>query len=230
MGDHFAHGARPAVRLGAALIDDLVLRDRGVPGTLNERLYALQDANWNVVAICNAPARAGPLQLMAYGVPTVLNSDFSVKSGGTAYDWTVLYTGRELDVATGLYFYRSRDYLATLTAFSRRDPIGYGAVDANLYRYVGSNPVVHTTAVAKSVTSLLSVGRRLMTLSKSSVRAGQMPPFTRAYVNRQVRTIVTSEGGEHLLVLSLEYPATGHRSHVWAGARGKWGGLGDQGI
>ena len=36
---------------GLRYIDDCVLRDRGVSGgTLNERLFALQDANWNVVA------------------------------------------------------------------------------------------------------------------------------------------------------------------------------------
>jgi YD repeat-containing protein len=39
---------------GRRYIDDLILRDRDtsepVDGTLNERLYAMQDANWNVVA------------------------------------------------------------------------------------------------------------------------------------------------------------------------------------
>ena len=98
---------------GLRYIDDLVLRDRGVSGTLNERLYALQDANWNAVAISNA---AGAVQerynYTAYGVSTVLNPDFSIKSGGTAFDWTVLYTGRELDSETGVYYHRARYYLA----------------------------------------------------------------------------------------------------------------------
>ena len=36
-------------------IDDLVLRDRDTnnDGTLDERLYALQDANWNVIALAD---------------------------------------------------------------------------------------------------------------------------------------------------------------------------------
>ena len=42
---------------GIRYIDDLVLRDRSVSGgTLNERMYALQDANWNMAAIYGTPA------------------------------------------------------------------------------------------------------------------------------------------------------------------------------
>ena len=36
---------------GLRYIDDLILRDQFVSGTFSQRLYALQDANWNVVAI-----------------------------------------------------------------------------------------------------------------------------------------------------------------------------------
>ncbi|WP_339733792.1 hypothetical protein [uncultured Gimesia sp.] len=40
---------------GMRYIDDLVLRDRDTTGNgiLDERLYALQDGNWNVTAICD---------------------------------------------------------------------------------------------------------------------------------------------------------------------------------
>jgi len=43
---------------GLRYVDDLVLRDRDTngDGTLDERLYALLDANWNVTALCNASA------------------------------------------------------------------------------------------------------------------------------------------------------------------------------
>ena len=86
---------------GLRYIDDLVLRDRSVAGTLDERLYALQDANWNMVAICDTSGSARAYDYSAYGVCTVLNPDFSVKSDGTAYDWTVLYMGRSLDDEIG---------------------------------------------------------------------------------------------------------------------------------
>src|SRR5208282_3610921 len=127
---------------GPRYIDDLVLRDRSVSGMLDERRYGMQDANWNMVAICDT---SGAVQqrynYTAYGVPTLLNPDFTAYSGATEYDWTVLYTGRDLDLATGLYCYRARYYHAALGLFVGRDPIGYRAGDNNLYRYVRNNPL-----------------------------------------------------------------------------------------
>ena len=56
--------------------------------------------------------------------------------------WTgrYTYTGRERDTVTGLYYYRER-YLDGATArFLSQDPMGFGAGDSNLYRYVRNNP------------------------------------------------------------------------------------------
>lgn len=50
------------------------------------------------------------------------------------------YTGRE-DDGTGLYYYRARYYSPRLQRFVSEDPIGFAGSDANLYRYVGGNPV-----------------------------------------------------------------------------------------
>ncbi|MEB3220007.1 MAG: putative Ig domain-containing protein [Nostocales cyanobacterium 94392] len=51
------------------------------------------------------------------------------------------FTGREYDEETGLYYYRARYYDLSLGRFISQDPIGFGGEDANLYRYVGNNPV-----------------------------------------------------------------------------------------
>ncbi len=51
-----------------------------------------------------------------------------------------LFTGREFDGETGLYYYRARYYSPTLGRFLQRDPVGYGP-DTNLYRYVGNDPL-----------------------------------------------------------------------------------------
>lgn len=51
-----------------------------------------------------------------------------------------LYTGREYDPETGLYYYRARYYSPTLGHFLQADPIGY-AGGMNLYAYVSNNPV-----------------------------------------------------------------------------------------
>ena len=52
-----------------------------------------------------------------------------------------LYTGREFDAETSLYYYRARYYDAVTGRFLSEDPIGFRASDSNLYRYVGANPI-----------------------------------------------------------------------------------------
>ena len=54
-----------------------------------------------------------------------------------------LYTGREWEPETGLYYYRARHYDPTLGRFLQPDPIGY-ADGLNMYEYVGSDPVSFT--------------------------------------------------------------------------------------
>lgn len=51
-----------------------------------------------------------------------------------------LFVGRELDVETGLYYYRARYYDYTIGRFLTSDPIGFlGGL--NFYQYVGNNPI-----------------------------------------------------------------------------------------
>lgn len=51
-----------------------------------------------------------------------------------------MFTARELDRETGLYFYRARYYLAQFGRFISNDPIGFKASESNLYRYVNNSP------------------------------------------------------------------------------------------
>jgi len=73
-----------------------VLRDRdadGAGGTLEERLYAQQDANWNVTAVVNT---AGAVQeryvLDPYGLPTRLSATWGTP-GSDALEWVYLHQG-----------------------------------------------------------------------------------------------------------------------------------------
>ena len=126
---------------GLRYIDDLVLRDRSNGGTLNERCYALQDANWNVVAIyCSTAGTPGIVEryaYTAYGVCDFLNASFGSLTA-SAYDWTVLYTGRALDDESGMYYYRMRYYHPELGVFLGTDPV---RSDENRFRYCYSRPV-----------------------------------------------------------------------------------------
>jgi RHS repeat-associated protein len=51
------------------------------------------------------------------------------------------FTGREYDVTTGQYDLRARYYNPATGRFLNVDPMGFGASDANLYRYVSNNPI-----------------------------------------------------------------------------------------
>lgn len=55
-----------------------------------------------------------------------------------------LFTGREYDAATGLYYYRARYYDPFTGRFLSEDPIRFSSGDLNLHRYVSNNPVSFT--------------------------------------------------------------------------------------
>ena len=136
---------------GLRNVDDLVLRDSnnggggslGISGSgLGLRLYALQDANWNVVALVNA---SGAVQerfsYTAFGTATALNPNFSSPYSGTNFHWTRLFAALDVDPTTGLYYNNARWYNSSLGVFLTTDP---AMADPNTYRYAGNNPVTQT--------------------------------------------------------------------------------------
>ena len=105
---------------GLRNVNDLVLRDSnngsggnlGISGSgLGLRLYALQDANWNVIALVDT---SGAVQsgspTRAYGTATALNPNFTPYSGATNFHWTRLFAGMDADPATGLLYDNVRWY------------------------------------------------------------------------------------------------------------------------
>ena len=54
------------------------------------------------------------------------------------------YTGRELDEETEMMYYRARYFDPAVGTFVGEDPLGFGAGDANLYRYVFNSPTNYT--------------------------------------------------------------------------------------
>jgi len=52
-----------------------------------------------------------------------------------------MFTAREFDPESGLYYYRARYYDPRAGRFLTKDPIGFAGGDVNLYRYVINNPV-----------------------------------------------------------------------------------------
>jgi RHS repeat-associated protein len=54
----------------------------------------------------------------------------------------ILFTSREFDAETGLYYNRARYLDPTTGRWTTQDPLGFAAGDANLYRYVGNTPTL----------------------------------------------------------------------------------------
>jgi len=128
-------------------VDALVLRDRDSngDGTLDERLYVAQDANHNITALLdNAGNVVERYVYDPFGSVTVLDADWTERSGGSEYAWHYLHQGGRFDVTSGLYHFRYRDYSPTLGRWPRLDPLRYDAGDVNLYRVVFNAPTVFT--------------------------------------------------------------------------------------
>ena len=110
-------------------VDDLMLRDQGI-----ERLYALNDLRFSIVALANTSGTiVERYDYGGHGVATVLDSAFVERPNRTSHDWQFRYTGRRQDLETGLYYFRARCFHAQLGRFISRDPLGF--VDGmSLYR------------------------------------------------------------------------------------------------
>jgi RHS repeat-associated protein len=125
-------------------VDALVLRNRDPApagsGSLSERLYVQQNANWNVTAIVDTTGTVQERYVYdAYGKPTVLAPDWTAQTKGSQFGWVYLHQGGRLDSATGLYSFRHRDDSPTLGRWMQQDPLGY--VDSmNVYEYLRDNP------------------------------------------------------------------------------------------
>jgi RHS repeat-associated protein len=120
------------------------------------KVYYLSDANYNVTGLVKYESGTDTWKVAErytynpYGLVAYHNTDWSTATS-SANNNTVLYTGRTLDLLTGLYYYRARYYDAGMGRFINRDPI---AADVNLYRYCRDNPLtnVDPTGSRTSVT------------------------------------------------------------------------------
>ena len=132
----------------AAYINAAILQDTYSGGAIqpNSRIYFLQDANWNTIAIVgfNSPTGTwGVTQRYVYspyGTITVLNADWSTPPAGTQPLVDNLYQGMTLDPVTGLYYARNRNYDPSLGRWINQDPADY-INGANTYQFVMGNPV-----------------------------------------------------------------------------------------
>ena len=109
----------------------------------------------------------------AYGTPTITNAS------GTTLTTSVennryTYTGREYDVALGLYHYRARMYDAGAGRFCSRDPIGFNGSRWLLYEYVEGQPLIAVDPSGlASPEECASISRRMTSVRKRIQRRNE---------------------------------------------------------
>jgi RHS repeat-associated protein len=126
-------------------VNAMVFRDQlNSDGSLNQRLYAVQDANWNVTALVDVTGNVVERYVYTpYGVTIVYDANWNVRTGGSQFAWVYNFQAGRSEALTGLYYFEQRDYSAALGRWIEVDPIAFGAGDTNLYRYVGDEPDNH---------------------------------------------------------------------------------------
>ena len=124
-------------------VDALIARDRDTDanGSLDERLYAVQDANFNVTALLStAGAVVERFQYDPFGRFAVLDAAWASRAS-SSYGWNYLHQGGRWDADGGVYSFRNRELSPTLGRWLQIDPIGFAAGDENLYRAYNGNSV-----------------------------------------------------------------------------------------
>jgi RHS repeat-associated protein len=129
---------------GQRYIDDLVLRDKDTDtdGDFDERLFAMQDANWNVTGYVDLTGVTVERYVYSpYGRRLVLNESWS-PIADSLVDSTHACTGIQIEALPAFYCYRTRYVSTELGYFISRDLIGYFGSDWNLYEYVHGRPLI----------------------------------------------------------------------------------------
>jgi RHS repeat-associated protein len=130
---------------GLRYLDDEICRDVG-----SSRVFGLQDANWNTIALVDGSGEVVQrYRYSPFGVPDRRDASGSHDAGADGILWEHLYCGYQYDRICGLYLVRYRYLHPTLGRWLTVDP-GIDVVDRYRrysdgamapYAYVHNNPI-----------------------------------------------------------------------------------------
>jgi len=101
-------------------------------GNRNQDYYYHYDGLGSVIALTNSVGNT---------VETYNYDVYGRADSGSAVGNPYLFTGRQYDVDTGLYYYRARYYSFTIGRFLQVDPVVGYTSSLNLYGYCGNTPI-----------------------------------------------------------------------------------------
>jgi|GEM_PF-1065824 len=129
-------------------------------GAATNTYFYLKDAIGSVHALVNTNGTVvEQYKYTAWGEVTVLSSNGTVLAA-SAYGNRFTFQGREASYSTGLLFFRSRYYSASLGRWLSKDKIGISG-GANQYVFCGNNPVNFTDAFGLCESAVGKVERRM---------------------------------------------------------------------
>jgi RHS repeat-associated protein len=150
---------------GPEYVNELIVRDQSSQhnGVLDQRLYVVQDANWDVTALVDTSGNV--LERDDYdpfGAQTVLNVDFTVR-GTSSYAMSYGFQGMRTDLFVNVDFADNRVYSPTLMNWLQTDPIGLNAGN-NDHQFEGNGPTsaVDPSGLASIRRETLADGRQLL--------------------------------------------------------------------
>lgn len=159
-------------------VDAMIARDRDTDanGSLDERLYAVQDANFNMTALMDVSGNVVErFQYDPFGKFSMLDASWS-GVGTSAYAWNYLHQGGRWDADAGVYSFRHRELNPTLGRWTTNDPIGFGGGDWNTVRSYGNNTIVYSDPIGLQINPTITFPKRIT----SPELEDDSPPFPKS--------------------------------------------------
>ena len=138
-----------------SIVDDCNNVQNSSTGIVTNRYYYHTNQLWSVIALTNSTGAV--VQVYSYdsfGKVYISSGSWILTPldtySGSTYSNSRLYTGRELDKETGMYYLRARYYNSDTGKFISRDPIGQND-QVNLYTYVANSPLKYVDRMGLSI-------------------------------------------------------------------------------